>query len=366
MNIDLRSCDQISLIGAEVGAASIIRIRGRLLTLEASTARFLGAFTLNIEDRTVDTQFMFSDATVAGAFTIHGSGQFAAVPAHFGASVDLSDCSLDRLNLTRTTFAENATLDLARTQVGRLAIGGESPPGRIILDGARVSEPATFDAERAPWGIALVAPDRRPVFEDELICRRVDLSACRLVGNSIKAMTLDNVTWANICGRNALFEEVRLRARTPIPIESLLEAYQQLKEYFRERGDHVRSGDFHFGEMEMKRRGYGSVRRWVCPEALYGLLSGYGTRYGPAAAWLLLLVFVSACVYMWIAPDLFDYRLEAAILESTKVSLFPFKAPTVFKITPPLTLQWIQMVQSVAGPALLALFILALRMRLRR
>jgi len=83
----------------------------------------------------------------------------------------------------------------------------------------------------------------------------------------------------------------------------IAELYQQLKKNFDERRDYWTAGDFHYGEMEMKRlssRRHNRVLRWLKQTlgltALYKHASEYGESYKRPAAWvgIFLLLFMLA------------------------------------------------------------------------
>jgi hypothetical protein len=101
----------------------------------------------------------------------------------------------------------------------------------------------------------------------------------------------------------------------------IAELYQQLKKNYDDKRDYWTAGDFHYGEMEMKRlatpqpnfltrwlkrRGiagkrFDAFRRWwhqyVGLAALYKYASEYGESYGRPALWLALLLVVFTLVY---------------------------------------------------------------------
>ena len=191
----------------------------------------------------------------------------------------------------------------------------------------------------------------------------VDLSECRLVGNVITQINLTNLQWPQRFGRSVLYDEIAMRRGAPIPFSSLKESYQILKQKYQLMGDHARAGDFHYGEMEMRRREYGWPWRILCPEFLYWALSGYGTGYIRAFFMLVVLTVLFAGLYLWEAPSSFG-------LDFWKALLFSIKVTTLQRPSPPdgfnLTGQWFQAAHAILGPVQIALFALALRMRLKR
>ena len=128
-------------------------------------------------------------------------------------------------------------------------------------------------------------------------------------------------------------------------------------------GDHSLSGDFHYGEMEAKRREYGWPKRILCPEFLYWASSGYGIGYIRAFASLLFLLAGAAVLYYFFGGIAFECNLQNAFLFSlqTAALLRPMR-PDGFTVAG----EWIQVAESILVPIQAALFILALRMRLKR
>lgn len=166
-----------------------------------------------------------------------------------------------------------------------------------------------------------------------------------------------------------LYDEVAYRDGADIPAANIREAYQIIKQRCSQMGDHSRAGDFHYGEMEMKRREYGWPWRALCPEILYWALSGYGTGYLRAAFWLLVLLLGLPGWYVWMNPHSFGatwftgsswfaafrYGLAVMTLQRPEVPPFMNSMGYVF-----------QVVQATWGPVQIALLGLALRMRLKR
>ena len=147
------------------------------------------------------------------------------------------------------------------------------------------------------------------------------------------------------------------------PWGNLKEAYQILKEKYRQMGDHATSGDFHYGEMEAKRREYGWPKRILCPEFLYWAFSGYGIGYIRAFMILVLSILGFAGFYYSYGGATLQNDFEKSLLFSLQaaVRLGPGR-PYTFSIQG----ERAQAVESVFVPIVAALFILALRMRLKR
>jgi hypothetical protein len=186
-------------------------------------------------------------------------------------------------------------------------------------------------------------------------------------------MKFSNVEWARYRGRRVLFDELAIREKAAgarsdgfkryVPPSNLREAYQILKEQYRAGGDHVRSGDFHCGEMEMKRQEYSWFLRYMGLEALYYYLSGYGTQWMRAFLWLTFIVVGSAAVYLWLDPWAFSWNFGVALKFSVNTAALqhPALPQHVHSIS-----HWVHVIESIWGPLQIALLALALRMRLKR
>jgi len=145
--------------------------------------------------------------------------------------------------------------------------------------------------------------------------------------------------------------------------------YRQLKINYEEERDFKRVGDFHYGEMEMHRRG-SPWRQWL-PSwyKFYRVLSGYGERPFRAFIWLLLLIPAWAGLVWGLG---IDQAGAQTLANYWKTLLFIFEKATLQR--PP----WTD-IQNINGlgkflaslsvlllPGQAALFILALRNRLGR
>lgn len=160
-----------------------------------------------------------------------------------------------------------------------------------------------------------------------------------------------------------LYDEVAMRSGEKIPYGNLKEVYQLLKEKYRQMGDNAKAGDFHYGEMEMRRREYGYCRRFLRPEFLYWALSGYGIGYIRAAVVLSLIVTGFGWLYFTTDPSVFSGNFLESLLYSIQVSTLQ-RPPTPQDLS--VSGRWIQSLQMIIAPLQIALFALALRMRLKR
>jgi len=144
--------------------------------------------------------------------------------------------------------------------------------------------------------------------------------------------------------------------------------YRQLKINYEEERDFKRVGDFHYGEMEMHRRG-SPWRQWVpfSWHNLYRVLSGYGERPLRAFIWLLLIIPAWAGLVWGLGIDRASPQAPANYWDTL---LFIFEKVTFQRPAVPAGLTWLGKFLSGLSvlliPGQAALFILALRNRLGR
>jgi len=273
------------------------------------------------------------------------------------------------------SFDPESRLDLTQSRLEGLRISGyKLLPKAIVLDATHISGDCRLEADVGEPRLKILAKSRRPEMDGKTIFANVNLSECRLVGNVFQSMAFSNIEWARHRGRWLLFDElVAVPSQEPAgrpervlrTYSNIKEACQILKKSYRNLGDHVRSGDFHYGEMEMKRREYGdrSLLRFLGLEAWYCYLSGYGTRWKLALGWLAGIVFGSAAIYYFSDPWAFSWNPNVALKYS--VDVVTLQRPDLPKHVHPWS-HWVRGIEAVWGPVQIALFGLALRMRLRR
>jgi hypothetical protein len=195
-----------------------------------------------------------------------------------------------------------------------------------------------------------------------VILENVDLTNCLLVGNVVSKIDFWNVDWPSRWRRYVLCDEVVYRRSKGLSPSSLREAYQVLKRRYQDNGDHVRAGEFHYGEMEMKRREYGRPRRWLSWEFAYWMLSGYGVGHVRSFVILVGLITGFAGLYHITKPEAFSGFSEALRYSIGVAALQRPEMPTEFGDLQ----KWLHVAEAVFGPLQIALFVLALRMRLKR
>lgn len=293
---------------------------------------------------------------------------FDSAKIHSG--LDLRSCTfVNQLSFEGTNFDASSELDLSQSYIQSKGLRiTESAPAVIRLDGANVQGEVILKGESGKPRLRLIAPDTPPRFEGNVKFTNVDLSECKLLGNELREMTFTDVVWAKRYGRNVLYDEIAVRRewrKEWIPgrfsIGLLKESYQDLKQMHQDQGDHGKAGDFHYGEMEMKRCEYGLPRRVLCLEFLYWFLSGYGTM--PLRAFVVLIIMALTFSWGYWVTNGEAFSGFAEVLRFS-MQVMTLQRPSVPKLSE--AGAWIKAVQAIAGPVQIALFALALRMRLKR
>ncbi len=297
----------------------------------------------------------------------YGDSGFSFNATSIAGVLDMRQCVFDsEVILSGVEFEPGGRVDFSGARIsGDLILADtQRPPVSIDIDGA-VIKGKTFLA--APVGsprLQITARTSAPKLGLETTFSNVDLAQCCLLGNVFQHIDCSDVQWHWLDGRWALYDEVVLRASNGGPVTRLREAYQILKERYKTLGDHVRSGDFHYGEMEMTRAAMSHWwQKYLGLAAWYCYTSGYGQR--PLRAFVVLLYLMLAAAIV--------YRLsDAPEFSNSVVQCLRFSVAVGTLQRPELSLQfsnvgqWVYRLQAVVCPIQIALFGLAVRMRLRR
>lgn len=158
--------------------------------------------------------------------------------------------------------------------------------------------------------------------------------------------------------------------------------YRQLKRNFEDKRDYARAGDFHFGEMEMKRRQQKRIQRYISLTAWYKYISGYGQRWMRAIKWFIFFLSVFSILnFNWLEP-LSDRMPKTGLTNPTGIDCAPksaewfdsviytfntmtFRKDMRFEVSSSIGRAF-TILESVIGPAILALMFLAIRRKFRR
>jgi hypothetical protein len=351
----------LNLNQAELSGSSIVKATS-IIEISGNHAKFqcdLKILAKNITTLSVDGAFFQGNMTIEGRIRTLSLSR-----ATICKELRMERSEIDNSNaFSSTKFAASSELYLSGTRfAGNQEIIGQ--PKSIDLNDIRVPGKLTIHSEFGARQTEVVADKNRSELGRVISFANVDLSRLMLLGHSIDKIWISNVRWAKRYWRNVLYDEIVMRKEgKTAPWGNLKEAYQILKEKYSKLGDHASSGDFHYGEMEAKRRQYGWPKRVLCPEFLYWAFSGYGIGYVRAFLILVLFLAGSAAGYYFFGGIALESDLHKSFLFSlqTAILLRPTR-PSDFSAIG----EWIQVAQSVLVPMQAALFILALRMRLKR
>lgn len=167
---------------------------------------------------------------------------------------------------------------------------------------------------------------------------------------------------------------------------SVEETCRALKKHFEDRRNYLAAGDFHEGEMEMRRLAKGPWSRYILSiEAIYWLLSRYGQSWLRPLACFIALNLTAAVIYSFsglqLESERAPIRLEITaepspilMLESLFIYLHAFLYSFsvsallrgVYATPTSLVGLLLQTVQFILGPLLILLIGLAIRRRVRR
>jgi len=345
-----------------------VEVEAQSVGLEASSARFGGGVSLLVKRLPV---MFLDDAVFAAGMVFHGTSESdrQLVRATFAGTVNWSDCVFNGdMKLNDTTFDPDAVLILDNSVIrGLLIVDGSATrhPEEIRVDGTQVTLAVVLKARIGYPAMRVVARSAAPQFGGEKVrLENVDLRECCILGNALAHFEFTNVEWPQRFGRCILFEETLLRDKEDVPLANLKEAYQILKQRYQSAGDNRRAGDFHYGEMEVQRRQVGWPRRVLSWEGAYWALNGYGTGDARAFAILVGMILVFGGLYWFLSPEAFARRsLVEAVRHSFSVATLQRpEIPWGFGAAG----KWLQGLETVLGPIQIALFVFALRMRVKR
>ena len=286
--------------------------------------------------------------------------------AEFKTTADFRHATFEeRGDFTEASF-QKALFDHCHV-VGKLTFAGKSEIERI------------FEGHTVSFSAVVQEPD------SQLLFRYADLSQCQFLRTNLRRIDFEGVKWCEEVAENEWFirvgvydeiygegqkntEESETQAKQGRRWYEIERLYRQLKKNYEERGDYPRAGGFHIGEKEARLKNPQTtkgVRRLL---RLYKWSSMYGERPLPALGWLLSVVLVCATAYFFLgipseSPDAFwlvDF--SRAFTYSFRVSLL---AEGIGGLKSPIG-EWIQLLQSIFSPIMIALFALALRQRVKR
>jgi uncharacterized protein YjbI with pentapeptide repeats len=201
--------------------------------------------------------------------------------------------------------------------------------------------------------------------------QHVCLKRARFPQTDVRKVSFVDVKWAERPGgRPAVWDELRPEPNGKKDYAMIGWLYRQLKYNYEEQRDPIPAGDFHFGEMEMRRRlGKGPVFLW-----LYRVLSGYGESYLRAlgAIGLVILAFAAAfaklpALAIQVVPPSGTPHIVGEFWPSLLYSGMCFLLRPDKPYQPVhMEGRYVSVAEGIIGPALIAMFVLALNRRFKR
>jgi len=236
---------------------------------------------------------------------------------------------------------------------------------------------------------------------EKVTFEKVDLSRFRFLGTDLRKVEFVDVDWDTKRGRNRIYDEIVSHTLTETKYFGLpplikkpdypliAQVYKRLRMNYEENLNYAEAGDFHIGEMEMRRKGeknpFNKGIIW-----LYKLLSNYGESYWrPLLCWILPILLLFPFLFMYsgierVTQSQSYYRIDYDFnpssisldkagdfikdyLKSSVYSLSVFSLVREKQYRPIDNWGHFWMVlESIFSPVLIAFFLLALRRRFRR
>ncbi|MEW6652176.1 MAG: pentapeptide repeat-containing protein [Bacteroidota bacterium] len=135
---------------------------------------------------------------------------------------------------------------------------------------------------------------------DQVLFRIVNLTKCSLINTDLSKVELTDVKWSykrtSLDKRKVIYDEISTESNKNYPL--IEKVYCQLKKNYEDRGNYAEAGNFHYGEMEMRRLAYKSVFRFISLTACYKYLSGYCEKYWRALFWLAVFLILFSGSYL--------------------------------------------------------------------
>lgn len=179
--------------------------------------------------------------------------------------------------------------------------------------------------------------------------------------------------WPEIGRREGVYDEiVRLEEGESREWSHIEQVYRQLKQNCEDRKDYERAGDFHYGEKEMRRKNQNTTKGLRFLLTLYGLVSGYGERYGRPLVCAAAVLAVCAVLYLFLGLQAKNGGPTLSWMsfgDWLRSAFYSFRVMTVLRpedFAPIGCAKLVHAFQSLMAPVLLGLFALALRQKLKR
>jgi hypothetical protein len=216
---------------------------------------------------------------------------------------------------------------------------------------------------------------------ERVVFQHVFLGRARFLGADVRQVDFTDVKWFKRSGgRFAVWDELAPGGPAKKNYALIGKLYRQLKHNYEEKRDPIPAGDFHFGEMEMRRlepcKGWlrATYRRYLSAIAFYRWISGYGEDYVRALAWMVGVLVVFALAFAAI-PALALQSSPSSGASHAVAGLGPHLLYSVmcFLLRGDKPLQpaylaghYMSVAEGILGPPLIAMFVLALNRRFKR
>jgi len=347
----------------------------------------------------------FSRATFQGdaAFdsaTFEGAADFSETAFHCAARF-LSATFQSRGDFDEATFQSQAFFHLA-TFEGQADFMGATFTGIAVFRVAMFRGTVHFSDAQFHGEAHFVGSDANGVFSREpeleadfssahfdqpekVVFQRVFLGQARFVGADVRRLDFTDVKWATrplTRTRCAVWDELAPEVEDEPKDYALIgKLYRQLKHNYEEQRDHITAGDFHFGEMHMRRLSnpwkngfWRFLKRNLSFLAFYRWISGYGEDYILAGLWIIGVIVAFSLAFAYIAT----FALQPSPASAASLPMQNFWSRfwyslMCFLLRGDRPLQpmhpaghYLSVAEGVIGPPLIALFILALNRRFKR
>jgi len=241
---------------------------------------------------------------------------------------------------------------------------------------------AKFEGDEGKWVFSreVEADFRGARFHqpEMVVFQHVFLGRARFLGPDVRRVDFTEVEWARRGGHFAVWDELAPEANGEEKGYALIgKLYRQLKHNYEEQRDPITAGDFHFGDMEMRRLSNPPkywlprlLKRNLSFLALYRWVSGYGENYRRALWWIASVIALFAGLFAYL-PSFSLYPMETGLWHEFgrgllySIMCFLLRPNKPFR---PVHLagQYLSVAEGVIGASLIAMFVLALNRRFKR
>jgi uncharacterized protein YjbI with pentapeptide repeats len=218
---------------------------------------------------------------------------------------------------------------------------------------------------------------------EKAVFQHVYLGKARFFQADLRKVDFTDVDWARRSGgRFAVWDELRPEGEGKKKDYALIaKLYRQLKHNYEEQRDPITAGDFHFGEMHMRRLSNPPknallrfLKRNLSFLVLYRWISGYGEDYILVLAWIAGVILVFALLFAYIpalalepGPSSGASHAVAGLRPHLLYSIMCFLLRGDRPFQPAhLAGHYLSVAEGILGPPLIAMFILALNRRFKR